>query len=405
MKVSRDDIRSDMATMIQELMAPFNEQVIKMKELLQRPEGTSRIAQLVQAGATGQLGAPLTPADRGIMAARQLRALAHSGADQDRALSWVKRNWPDDTAIYKALEAGSATAGGFLIAPEFSIDIIELLRPMVVIRRMGPMVVPMTQGTLTIPKITAGSTASYIGESQNAPKTQPVFGNIVLTYKKLSALVPISNDLLRQSGASGTSADTIVRNDVVRAMAQREDAAFIRDDGTAATPRGLRHWAPAANVLVVTGTDTLPDIIDNLGRMIQTLKDANVPMTRPGWMFAPRTERRLMTIQNAIGAYVFRDEMLGGKLWGIPYATTTQIPTNLSTDQSEVYLVDFDDVVIGESTSLIVAVSTEAAYDDNGTLRSAFSLDQTVMRVIAEHDFAVRRDVAVVVLTAVRWGV
>ena len=67
---------------------------------------------------------------------------------------------------------------------------------------------------------------------------------------------------------------------------------------------------------------------------------------------------------------------------------------------SELYLVDFDDMVIGESQNLIIDASTEAAYDDNGTVRAAFSLDQTVIRAIEEHDFAARRAEAIVVITA-----
>jgi HK97 family phage major capsid protein len=48
-----------------------------------------------------------------------------------------------------------------------------------------------------VPKITGGSTAGYVGENANITKTQPTTGQITLTFKKLAALVPISNDLLR----------------------------------------------------------------------------------------------------------------------------------------------------------------------------------------------------------------
>ena len=339
--------------------------------------------------------------DGALMTARLIRALAAGKGDVDKAAAWNNKHWQDET-VSKALAAGEATSGGFLVPPEFSQQVIELLRPMTVVRRMGPMVLPMTSGSMRIPKITAGSAASYVGENTNLPKTQPTFGQINLVFKKLAALVPVSNDLMRYSSPG---ADAIVRSDLVRAMAQREDQAFLRDDGTNSTPKGLRFWAPAGNLLLMTGTDVLADITTDLGKIIQKLRDANVPMTRPGWLMAPRTERRLMTIQNTSGFFVFRPEMLDGRLWTFPYAVTTQIPTNLGAGtESELYLVDFDDAVIGESQNLILDVSTEAAYHDGANVVAAFSLDQTVIRAISEHDFALRRDVACAIITNITWG-
>lgn len=341
--------------------------------------------------------------EKGQIATGVIGALAMTKADPERARAWVAKNFAPTHKAYadevtKALLAGDSTSGGFLLPTILSQDLIELLRPASIVRRMGPTMIPMPNGSIRLPKLTAGSAATYIGETQNIGVTQPTFGQVVLTYKKLAALVPMSNDLLRQA-ALGT--DSIVRNDLVRAIAQREDQAFIRDDGTAATPRGLRSWCLAANLLTTVGTwALLANIVTDLGTMVQVLRDANVPFTRPGWLMAPRTERILMTTQNAAGYYVFRTEMLTGKLWGFNYGVTTQIPTNLTGTGtgSEMYLVDFDDAAIGESLAMTVDASTDAAYDDNGTVRAAYSLDQTVIRAITEHDFAMRRDQSVCVM-------
>jgi HK97 family phage major capsid protein len=261
----------------------------------------------------------------------------------------------------------------------------------------------MPSGTTRIPKIITGATASYIGESQNIGVTQQVFGQLTLSFLKLAALVPIGNDLVRYSSPS---IDAVVRDDVVRAMAARENQAFLRDDGSANTPKGLRYRVASANVLAATGADTLADIVTNLGRLVLQLENANVPFTRPGWIFAPRTRHRLMTLLNVNSAFVFRPEMLGGTLWGWPFAVTTHVPTNLGVgaNESEVYLADFADVVIGESQSLIVDASTEASYFDGTTQQSAYSRDETLVRCILEEDITMRRDISGTVLTGVIWG-
>jgi HK97 family phage major capsid protein len=131
-------------------------------------------------------------------------------------------------------------------------------------------------------------------------------------------------------------------------------------------------------------------------------------MLRPGWMMSVRTEQYLLTKQTATGTFAFRDEMLRGTLWGWPYGVTTQIldTGGVGSNESEVYLVDFADVIIGESLNLLIDVSMEAAYEDTaGNVESAFSRDQTVVRAIQEHDIGMRHDFSAAYLSGVTWGV
>lgn len=342
--------------------------------------------------------------EKGLLTARIVRALAAAKGDPERASSWAKKNWGDDSdLITKALSAGDATAGGYLIPPEYSTDLIELLKPMAVVRRLGATILPMNNGTLTVPKITGGSTASYIGENTNIPNTEQTFGQLTLTWKKLAALVPVSNDLLR---FSSPNADAIVRDDLVSSMALREDLAFIRDDGTTNKPKGLLYWAPSGNKFAADATVNLANVTNDLGKAILLLKSKNVRFIRPGWIMSPRSEFYLLTVRDANGNFAFRDEMMAGRLFGYPYAVTTQIPENLGTgsNESEIYLADFADAIIGEATQLIIDASTEAAYHDGSNVVAAFSLDQTVIRVIAQHDFAMRHEESVAVITGVTWG-
>jgi HK97 family phage major capsid protein len=340
-----------------------------------------------------------------------VRALAAGRGDPERATKYAALQFGAESPVTKALAAGSSTAGGFLVPEEFSTELIELLRPASVVRSLNPQIIPMNGGTLRIPRMTGGASASYIGENTNIPPSQPSFGQLTLSWKKLAALVPVSNDLLR---FSNPSADQIIRDDLVAAMAQREDQAFIRDDGTQNTPKGLRYWAPVANVIDASTlgfTDpknpTFAEVLRALGRLRLVMRQANARMLRLGMLMSPRTEQYLMNLLQPGGnAFAFQPEMMNGTMYGIPFRVTTQIPENLgaSSDASEIYFVDFADVVIGESTTLTLDTSTEAAYHDGSNVVAAFSLDQTVIRAIAEHDMVVRYDPAVVVLSVVRWG-
>jgi HK97 family phage major capsid protein len=199
----------------------------------------------------------------------------------------------------------------------------------------------------------------------------------------------------------------VVRDDMAAAMAQRSDKAFIRDEGTVFTPKGIRNWIPAAHLIPANATESLQNTTVDLGKLVTALKGKNVRMLRPGWMFSVRTEQYLLTKLTGTGQFAFREEMLAGKLWGMPYGVTTQIldTGGAGSNESEVYLVDFADVVIGESLNLLIDVSMEAAYEDNaGNVISAFSRDQTVIRAIQEHDLGLRHDFSGAVLTQCTWG-
>lgn len=346
---------------------------------------------------------PKDKANKGLMAGRFMRAIAAGKGDPGRAARFATKHWGEDaTPVVRALEASDAESGGVLIPTQWSAEVIELLRERTTVRRLGPVIIPMPTGSMQMSKLTGGATAGYIGESQNLPVTEQTFGNINLTWKKLAALIPVSNDLLRFNTAG---ADMIVRDDAVAAMAAREDQAFLRDDGTQFTPKGLRHWVPAQNITQANGTVNLANVTSDLAAMILLLREAHCRFLNVNWIMAPRTEFFLLSLRDGNGNFVYRDEMLRGTLWGFPYGSTTEIPTNLGGggDESEVMLLDFADVLLGESNTLEVMASDVAAYFDGSQVQAAFSLDQTVIRLIAHHDLQVRHEESLALMNEVIW--
>ena len=340
---------------------------------------------------------------KGEKAARFLRAIAKGKGDIDRAAKIVKDEWGDD-AFSKQLLESEYDSGGVLVPDEYVAEIIDLLRAQSTVRAMGAQTMPMNSGSMTIPKLTQGATSTYIGENQRGGASQPEFGSIQLSAKKLKTLVPISNDLLRDSTPQ---ADTIVRDDLVQAMALKEDVAFIRYDGTEDKPKGMYYWADDDNVFAAgdISSDELDTVTNDLTKAIYKLAGSDVPMANPGWIFSPRTTFYLMKLRDGNGNYVFRDELQDGTLMGFPYMDTTQIPINLggNNDETEIYFADFAQLIIGENTDLIIDVSSEATYYDGTQQVSAFDNDLTLMRALARHDFGSRHEEAIAVVEEVDW--
>lgn len=351
---------------------------------------------------------PANPVNANGVAGQYLRAmgvaqLALRSGMPVNVVDYARKTWGAEANVTRVLAATDFTAGGAVVPAPVSSEIIELLRPASAVRRMNPTFLGMDNGTLTIPKITGGATASYVAENANLPATGQTWGNIQLVARKLGCIVPMSNDWLRRAVPG---ADTLVRDDTVAAVAQRSDLAFIRGDGTQDTPRGLKYLMASANVIPANATVNLDNVTVDLGKLWLALAGNNSRMLRPGWIFSPRTLNYLMNVRDGNGNYAFQAELATGKLKGYPFSMTTQIPVNLGggTDESEVYFVDFADFAIGETTGMLIDMSGEAAYWDGSAVQAAFSRDQTVLRVITEHDTALRHDFSAAMLTGVKWA-
>lgn len=342
---------------------------------------------------------------KGLRLAQILRAYAGGSGDVTKAAEYAKANgMPDE--VQKALATAPGSAGGYIVPPGYSADLIELLYNRVAVRALGAVSIPMPNGNMTIPKLTAGVTAQYIGENQGQNSQQQTLGVVSLSWKKLRASVPMSNDLIR---FSNPRVDDVVRNDMVNAFAVAEDAAFLTGPGTGNSPKGLDGWITVANSPAAASADgsDLTLVIADLFALPKLLEEANIPFISPGWVFSPRTKYFLMSVRDSVGNFYFLEEMRRGTLLGYPFISTNQVSSSLGTgsDESTIYFGDFNDALIGEADSLMLDVSSEASYlDSGGNLVSAFDLDQTVIRGISRHDFVVRRQESFAKLTTVQWG-
>lgn len=343
--------------------------------------------------------------------AKMVVALAAAQGNQQLAANIaLDRGYGEHIAA--SLNKLTAGAGGVLVPTNLSREVIELLRPKSVVRRLGARSLPLNNGNLTIPRLKGGAVVSYIGSDSDVGVTQQEFDDLKLSAKKLAALVPISNDLLSVS-ASSPNVDGIVVGDLTSALSLREDKAFIRDDGNSNTPKGLRYWAPVGNVYsAAKAAPTLAEVETELNKALFRLENANANMTNVGWIMNPRVFRFLSSLRDGNGNKAY-PELDGGMLKGYAVGSTTQIPANLTvgtgsaatTDGTEIYLADLGDCFIGEDESLMIDYSKEATYKDgSGNVISAFQRDQTLIRVIAKHDFGPRHVESIVVIKDVQWG-
>jgi len=339
----------------------------------------------------------------GAMVGRVAIAIAATGGQDQRAMAAHAAGiWGDATGeIVANMEQSTATKGGYLVDTAYSRDFISLLRPRVTIRNAGARSVPMPDGNLTMRKQTGSTSAGYVGERQPAPVTDITVDNLSMSAKTLRALVPITNQLLRRASYG---VDAMVRDDLVTSAAIKEDQQFLRGTGSATAPAGLRSMIVAGNALTMTANPTLETVTSDMARLKLKVVNANVPLSKCAYIMSPTVHSFLENIRDGNGNKAF-PEVAEGKFGIYPIFVTTSVPDNLGvgTNESEIYFGDFEQFLIGDTYQVTLAASDSAAYDDNGTIRSAFSNDETVIRLIEEHDTELRYDNAFAVLTGVTW--
>lgn len=343
--------------------------------------------------------------DAGLTMARAIKCLCIAKNDPEAALACAtggqhpsKAMYPNDKQVQTLLKQLSATTpseGGFLIGEQYSDEIIPLLLSKTVVMELGARLVPMPGGNLNLPKLTGGATSYYVGENQDASKSQQTFGNVKLSSKKLVTLVPVSNDLIRNASYA---ADVMVRDDMVNQMKLKIDYVSMYGDGTAYTPVGIKKSVSTANITTATGASTLT--ADVVGAMVGTLMNTNVPMLSVGWIFNSKIWSALYNLKTTTNQYIYRDEMRKGTLEGFKFGISNQITTANSTAGStyfDIFFGDFSEFLFGDEMAFEFMASREASWYDGSSYQSAFTQDQTVLKITAKHDMGLRHDTAFLV--------
>lgn len=290
----------------------------------------------------------------------------------------------------RALSAGVPSEGAALIAEAFSEEFIPLLYANTALFKLGMRSVPMPNGNLTMAGLASSSTATYGAENDDTKASQPSFSSRSWQSKKLTAIVVISNDLLK---SASFRADQIVRDDAAMAVGLKMDAVGIQSDGSNYEPVGLKY-VNGVNVLVVNAAPTA----DTPAKFIRKLLASKIPLgasAKLGWIFNQDTWVVLYNLKSTTGQYYFREEMDKGLLLGKPFEISQQILT--ASNITDIHFGAFSEMICAQQSAMEVALSDSAAYlDSGGTIRAAFARDQTVMRLIDRHDIGPRRAAAFV---------
>jgi HK97 family phage major capsid protein len=304
-----------------------------------------------------------------------VRALHNHKGDKINAVAQAERTYGGSSPEFRALGASDFTAGGALVPDEFSSEIIPLLLAESVFRKAGAVVLPL-RGTLEIPKMTGGVTGYWVGENAAITPSEGTFGSVKLIEKKLAAVTPISNDLLRLGGAS---VDRLIRDNIVTSLANTEDQAFFKGTGTAYSPRGIYYQMASAHNTATAGT-SLANFRTDIQDCLTFLDDDNVPRVRRAWFYPTSTVTYMKwSLVDGNSNFSFPELRASNTIDGFP----VYVSNNLASDM---YHVEMSKIYIGDGPGLEIQVRDGAAWDNSGTVVAGYSYDQSVIRAIKVTD-------------------
>jgi len=248
-------------------------------------------------------------------------------------------------SITKALNEATNSAGGFTVPDEFSNRLLALVQAKTIV--MPDLDVrQMISDVQYIPKVTAGTTTYWPAETATITESNPAYGQITLTAKKIASLVAASSEVLEDNNVD-------LANHLVEQMAT--DLAIEADSqiysGTGSPWYGLNSTASMTNAVDATGNlnataasgtgSTITGAAISISviqkAVTEVLKDKHRQPNVSYWN--PRTIGSLIQLTDSSsrpilntetwGSPILRDGVLG-RICGTDVKDSTSVPVTLS---------------------------------------------------------------------------
>jgi HK97 family phage major capsid protein len=278
-------------------------------------------------------------------------------------------------SIGNQLRAMTTTSGSAVVPTVWASDIVDRARSLAAVTRAGAEIVPMDAKVVNIGRLTTDPTAAFRTEGSTVTASDPVFDNVTLTAKTLSALVVGSLEWFQDA----PNVDEVVSSAIAKAIALTLDqqalfggittggetgaTGFNTTFPTPPNPRGVLAslLADAASSVLGSGANgTAQTALSYWNEVIQTV-------------FLPQTfnEQPNAILWNAKLAqqYAMGYDSTGQPL-AVPAAiaqmpkfTTNQIPSftqgTMTTRATDLFVGDWSQLLIGQRLDLTVQTLVE----------------------------------------------
>lgn len=232
--------------------------------------------------------------------------------------------------LLKALNENTDTQGGYLVPEIWSSKLYDLIMAKSTAVQLCESVI-MTSDVLHFPKVTTASTAYFVAEAGTITASQPSFGQLTMTAKKVAGLARLSSEVMEDSNPSILG---VVMERLAEDISLKIDYAIYNGTTTDVGFVGMRENTLVSSVDVDDELST-----DHISDAIQELQVENIEPT--DLIIHPKVLNRLRKLKVSttsneplLNVTTFGDPTLAngqvGKIWGVNVIVTTQLPTDLT---------------------------------------------------------------------------
>lgn len=272
--------------------------------------------------------------------------------------------------------------GGFLIPERLRADLLRVALETALMRRfartipMDSLTVPFPtlDSTSNVSSVHGGITAYWTEEGQGLTESDPTFGRVVLTARKLTARADVPNELFQDSIIS---LEAFISDVFPDALAWFEDTAFINGSGVG-EPLGWLNSDPVVEIAAESLQSASTIVWQNILKMYARMMPSS--LGRAIWVANLDTFPELATMALSVGtggSAVWLNNGVPGPpmtILGRPVYFTEKVPS--LTDRGCISFIDPGYYLIGDRQTM--RAETSAHY--------RFGNDITTMRFIQRLD-------------------
>ncbi|MCB1522498.1 MAG: phage major capsid protein [Rhodoblastus sp.] len=203
----------------------------------------------------------------------------------------------------RALAVSTTTAGGYLVPYQFLREIdrnLVLFSPIRSVARIQT----VSEGEVRLPNRTGTMTASWEGETDAAPPTQPTYGQGVYNVAELKCYVDVSNRLLEDAAFN---IESELAYDISQEFGRAEATAFVTGDGTN-KPLGFLNTTGITTG--VTTADPAAIVADEIMDLYHSLPTAYA--ARGAFAMNRTTIGQVRKLKSSMGEYYWQESLADG---------------------------------------------------------------------------------------------
>ncbi|MBI2766514.1 MAG: phage major capsid protein [Chloroflexi bacterium] len=273
--------------------------------------------------------------------------------------------WDGATREARALGSAPGSAGGYMLPTALAADVIDRLRAQTVTLAAGAKTVPMETQELSIARLSGGVTATWRSDNSAVAASDPAFESVTLRAATLTALVRVSRELL----ADAPNLETVLTNELIRALSVELDRVALRGQGAALEPAGIDAFTAGQGISEVSmGANgaALADF-DKLVDTVIAVMTANAPAPTAAVMH-PRTLGSISKLKTGITndkTPLKKPDIIAD----LPFLPTTSVSITETQGASgavasRIYVADWSELLIGMRSEVQILPLAERFADN-----------------------------------------